>query len=434
MRGETPHQEERQLEQLAEEDPFLAEALEGYRRHPEGKHAERVEQLKARLRERRGKNRGLIYYLPRLAAAVVALAITAGGFWYINQQGPGLSAFAVEEKTAQDSSGPDTEQAMEERNREQASAPAASARDESASVPELKKEKDRAAGPAEPPPKAPAPKQRRKAKKSQVRSDKETPQIAQAKPLPTPAETRLLPPVPDEAEEFDFQEDKIVMAEKEEAEKEKQYISAATARLAAPQAGAVQPAPRRGGRKIHGLVEGEGGEPLIGANVLVEGTTQGAVTDIEGSFTLELPDSLDTNLIISYTGYASKEVSPGKEDSLLVVLSEGDALLESVTVTGYSVPREKPTQVVRPEEGFEGMRKYIRDNLRYPEAARSNGIEGKVRLTFRIQADGTPGNIEVRKGLGYGCDEEAIRLLKEGPKWEGAGQEANYTVRFKLKN
>ena len=55
VRGETPLGEERQLEQLAEEDSFLAEALEGYRLHPEGQHAERVERVKARLRKKRKK-------------------------------------------------------------------------------------------------------------------------------------------------------------------------------------------------------------------------------------------------------------------------------------------------------------------------------------------------------------------------------------------
>ena len=105
-----------------------------------------------------------------------------------------------------------------------------------------------------------------------------------------------------------------------------------------------------------------------------------------------------------------------------------------MTVTGYSAAHKEAAVTPpppRPENGFSKLRQYVRDNLKYPGEARERGIEGKVQLSFRIRADGSLYDFNIEKRLGYGCDEEAIRLLKEGPKWEGAGQAAEYTVRFK---
>ena len=76
--GETPLEEERQLDQLAEEDPFLAEALEGYRSHPEGRHAN-GRTVEGRLRER-DRKQGLLFYLPAWRQRQFALAVMVGGF------------------------------------------------------------------------------------------------------------------------------------------------------------------------------------------------------------------------------------------------------------------------------------------------------------------------------------------------------------------
>ncbi len=59
----------------------------------------------------------------------------------------------------------------------------------------------------------------------------------------------------------------------------------------------------------------------------------------------------------------------------------------------------------------------MKENLIYPEAAKSNDITGKVTLEFKLDKLGNISDIKVVKGIGYGCDEEAIRLLKEGPEW-----------------
>ena len=61
--------------------------------------------------------------------------------------------------------------------------------------------------------------------------------------------------------------------------------------------------------------------------------------------------------------------------------------------------------------GKEQLIKYLRENLQYPELARINNIEGIVHLTAEIDNDGNVINAMIDKSLGYGCDEEAIRLV-----------------------
>ena len=434
VQGDTPLEEERQLEQLAEEDPFLAEALEGYRRHPEGMHAEQVAQLKARLRERGRKNRGLLFYLPRLAAAAVVLSLMVGGFWYINQDSDNLSALVMEEQPAEKSAGAELE-----KREEQPAQPVTSEPETRATPSTVQEEKPAIAEKQTPPPKpevGPSLPQNEKKSRGRSAAPAQTePQIARAEPLPSRPENRKQTPAADEIRQYSFDEKEIeILAEEDTAEAVKDLQAKISSQPAAPKM-SFTPPPGPEKRKISGYVLGENGEPLIGANVLLEGTQLGAVTDFDGKFQLALPDSINPNLVFTYTGYQSQSISPGDSDSITIVLPEGDALLESVTVTGYSTARQNsaaPPPAARPENGFPTLRQYIRDNLKYPDDARKNNIKGKVTLRFRIQPDGSLFNFQVKKGLGHGCDEEAIRLLKEGPKWEGAGQEVTYSVRFKL--
>ena len=61
--------------------------------------------------------------------------------------------------------------------------------------------------------------------------------------------------------------------------------------------------------------------------------------------------------------------------------------------------------------------KFLRKNLKYPKQAQRAGIEGRVYLQFYVDASGNLSDIEVTRGIGGGCDEEAIRVLKKSPKW-----------------
>ncbi len=70
--------------------------------------------------------------------------------------------------------------------------------------------------------------------------------------------------------------------------------------------------------------------------------------------------------------------------------------------------------------GDESRLYYLRKNTRYPDAAIKSGVQGVVMVVFIIELDGSLSNIEISKGIGGGCDEEAVRVVKGMPKWEPA--------------
>jgi TonB family protein len=72
--------------------------------------------------------------------------------------------------------------------------------------------------------------------------------------------------------------------------------------------------------------------------------------------------------------------------------------------------------------GQKAMYNFINDNIKYPFEAQRNDISGRVFLKFVVEKDGSIGDVKVWKGLGYGCDEEAVRVIKLMPKWNPGSQ------------
>ena len=94
-------------------------------------------------------------------------------------------------------------------------------------------------------------------------------------------------------------------------------------------------------RTISGTVTGDGsGEPLPGVNVIVKGTTQGTVTDIEGNYRLNAPEDAET-LTFSFIGMTSKEVAIDNQSDISITMAEDSKQLSEVVVTALNIPREK---------------------------------------------------------------------------------------------
>lgn len=91
--------------------------------------------------------------------------------------------------------------------------------------------------------------------------------------------------------------------------------------------------------RIKGVVVDTTGEPVIGANVMVKGTTNGTITDIDGNFSLS---NVKGTLVVSFIGYKSQEVVvKGTETTLKIVLKEDSELLEEVVVVGYGTMKKE---------------------------------------------------------------------------------------------
>jgi protein TonB len=84
-----------------------------------------------------------------------------------------------------------------------------------------------------------------------------------------------------------------------------------------------------------------------------------------------------------------------------------------------------------PVGGMGAFMQYLQKNLKYPEQARRMNVEGKVFVQFVIDKDGSPTDITVLKGIGSGCDEEAVRVIKNMPKWQ-PGKQRGKPVRVRM--
>jgi periplasmic protein TonB len=108
-------------------------------------------------------------------------------------------------------------------------------------------------------------------------------------------------------------------------------------------------------------------------------------------------------------------------------------------LAGWAQQSEKETVFIRVEEppefigGQDSLIRFIKHHVNYPDAAREAKIKGVVLLRFIIEADGRVINAEISRGLGYGCDEEALRIVNKFPKWKPGRQSGkNIPVRYVL--
>jgi periplasmic protein TonB len=104
----------------------------------------------------------------------------------------------------------------------------------------------------------------------------------------------------------------------------------------------------------------------------------------------------------------------------------------------FAGPGKEPDDVIfikverqpEPVGGYEKFYEYIRKNLKYPSAAKNNGIEGKVLIGFVVDKGGYVTQTEVLKGIGFGCDEEAVRVISNF-KWH-PGQQRGVPVKVRM--
>ena len=140
-----------------------------------------------------------------------------------------------------------------------------------------------------------------------------------------------------------------------------------------------------------GVVKDKAGEPMIGVNVLVKGTTNGTITDFDGNFTIsDVPSN--ATLVVSYIGYLTKEVKAGQ--NLIVVLEEDNKTLDEVVVIGYgTVKRRDLTGAVASVTGEK-----LAAN---PVANVAQALQGQLPGVSVTSQDGRPGagmTIRVRGG------------------------------------
>ena len=134
--------------------------------------------------------------------------------------------------------------------------------------------------------------------------------------------------------------------------------------------------------EIKGKVTDTNQEPLIGATILVQGTEQGTITDINGNFQLKTDPK--ATLIISYTGFSSKIIVVGNQTVWNIMLEPEDLKLDEVVVIGYGSQRK--SQITGAISSLKG--KDIQDQ---PVSNLANSMQGRVAGLNVMSASGTPG-------------------------------------------
>ena len=193
-----------------------------------------------------------------------------------------------------------------------------------------------------------------------------------------------------------------------------------------------------------GRIIDNNGQPVPNASVMLSGKLSGVTTDAEGRFSLSASDS-SKKLEASAIGFQPKSVPlAALQKNEKIILEENNASLSEVVVTGYSNAKarrelqraarekdKKDLEEIEPEEGWNAYNSYLTTQLKIPEEALKSGIKGEVKLDFDIDTNGQPVNIKVTKSLCEACDKEAVRLLKEGPTWKNKrNKKGSIRVRF----
>jgi CarboxypepD_reg-like domain/Gram-negative bacterial TonB protein C-terminal len=184
--------------------------------------------------------------------------------------------------------------------------------------------------------------------------------------------------------------------------------------------GALTASPAIENLVVTGQVRDQQGQSLPGVNINVKGSTIGAVTDGEGKYAIALSDS-NATLIYSFIGFVAQEMKVDKaNDYADVQLMEDATQLSEVVVTGYGEKRTDGEPVVRLAEPIGGRKAYdtyLDEKKIYPTQALENKVEGKVVIEFTVSTTGALSDFNVIRKIGFGCEEEVIRLVKEGPGW-----------------
>jgi TonB family protein len=176
------------------------------------------------------------------------------------------------------------------------------------------------------------------------------------------------------------------------------------------------------------IVLAETGEPVPGASIVIRNGTTGCVSDLDGSFMLNVDG--DPELVISFVGMETLIVRASRIGKKPLELKEKtyDLDLESVPLEvkeSFYVVDEMPT--FNGGDAGKEFRKYIAENLQYPEIATKQGIEGRVIVQFMVNTAGKVQDALVVRSVDPALDKEAIRVVMSSPVWT-PGKQGGETV------
>ncbi len=416
INGEVNASDEKTLSTLAEGDPFVKDALEGFELLPDGKHDQNLARLKARLRQRTRQRAPVALSAPlRRIAAVLIVGLMTGALWWFFQLHTPLTS--EQSLAVQDASVAMPEVTTAEDSTLQTLAEEASVTPASSPARLLQTRKPH-----------------------NNTSQSATPR--NAKPQSSAQPEASLPPAAIRSSSDQFSEatsssSAVPGAPAQSAPAVRNHPAAVlsiaeSAKSQTSDASFI----------ISGKVTNAAGEPLAGASIQLSGTSQGAVTNQEGRYELAVPAHINlARLVVSYTGYAAQTLQAAPGSQVNVVLEKSGPVLNEVGVASGFEKEPLTTNgttwaTLQPRGGFSALEAYIAQHKQMPKqtgAVPESSASLSVELLFSVLPNGRLRGVTALRSPGADWTREAIRLLRTGPRWENKTrrrQMVRYTVVF----
>ena len=414
IRGLRKGKEAHRLEKESMQDPFLADAMDGYNQ-VEGNHEQRIEKLRMQVSAHSAKKKNT-YAITWSIAACLIIGFGISSYFLFLKKSMTDEVFIAEESVSTKLAEP--------------AAPPTPAIPATPTVPATPQKEIALATTKVKTDSTPISEitARQADKKDMIAKIQATSQPQQGTP---PVAT--MPVMEEVSEETAALQEVIATMDTFESESDKKMKMAKVATIL-PQ-----------NNMIKGRVTDEKGEPLIGASVTYKGTNIGTITNMNGEFSLVKKDD-KKRLTAEYIGYDPVEIRVDTSRTMLIAMNENKQTLNEVVVVGYGAKKNKKSttlgSVVKVEEqaekeitpqpviGKRSYQKYLKENLVRPADEKCAQVKGKVVLTFLVNKEGRPFYIKVKESLCESADKEAIRLIQEGPDWIYGNKLAEVTVKF----
>lgn len=404
IRGLRKGKEAHRLEKKSMQDPFLADAMDGYSK-VKGDHEQQITNLQMKI-SKHSQKRKRSYAVTWSVAASLVIGISISSYFLFLKKGMDEDAFIAKGDV------PSTVLAP------------TSPKDEVALLPKEKTTQDSVSE-----------------AKVNIANNKDIFAKASTKStaMPQAAPTATMPILEEKSEPIARQEEEVTAVmdtfNPDSARDKMRLAKASTNNM------------------IKGIVTNEAGEPIVGASVLYKGTNIGTITDLKGQFSLIKKED-NKELMAQYIGYNSVEIPVDTSSTILIAMNENKNSLNEMVVVGYGKQIKKknvenassavsPESIkvaeIKPEKylpstpviGMKQYKEYLKQNLVRPIDDACAKAKGKVVLTFLVNKEGRPYYITVKKSLCESSDREAIRLIQEGPDWTYGKQLVEISVKFK---
>ena len=412
IRGLRKGKEAHRLEKESMQDPFLADAMDGYNQ-VEGNHEQRIEKLRMQVSAHSAKKKST-YAITWSIAACLAIGFGISSYFLFLKKSMTDEVFIAEESVSIKLAEP--------------AAPPTPAIPATPTVPATPQKEIALATTKVKTDSTPISEiTARQADKKDMIAEIQTTSQPQGAPV------AAVPMMEEVSEETAALQEVVATIDTFESESDKKMKLAKVATIL-PQ-----------NNMIKGRVTDGKGEPLIGASVTYKGTNIGTITNMNGEFSLVKKDD-KKRLTAEYIGYDPVEIQVDTSRTMLIAMNENKQALNEVVVVGYGAKKNKKSTTLgsdakvkeqtekeitlQPVIGKRSYQKYLKEHLVRPTDEKCAQVKGKVVLTFLINKEGRPFYIKVKESLCESADKEAIRLIQEGPDWIYGNKLVEVTVKF----